>query len=65
MNSEITYIHVPEIATYGKFWRLSETELKEIDNLARLMQNPDANFSKLQHLWNTSKKFRLLNGGLL
>jgi len=65
MNSEITYIHVPELAMYGKFGKLSEKELKEIDNLAQLMQNPDANFSKLQHLWDTSKKFRLLKGGLL
>ena len=65
MNSEITYVHVPEIATYEKFGMLSEKELKEIDNLARLMQNPDKNFDKLQHLWNTSKKFRLLKGGLL
>ena len=65
MNSEITYIHVPEPATYEKFGNLSEKELKEIDNLALLMQNPDINFSKLQHLWDTSKKFRLLKGGLL
>lgn len=65
MNSEITYIHVPELATYEKFGKLSEKELKEIDALARLMQNPDDNFNKLQHIWNTSKKFRLLKGGLL
>ena len=65
MNSEITYIHVPEIATYEKFGKLSEKELKEIDNLALLMQNPEKNFDKLQQLWNTSKQFRLLKGGLL
>ncbi len=65
MNSEITYVHVPELATYEKFGKLSEKELKEIDALARLMQNPDENFDKLQQLWNTSKKFRLLKGGLL
>src|SRR3989344_1483667 len=65
MNSEITYVHVPEIATYEKFGKLSEKELKEIDNLARLMQNPEENFDKLQQIWNTSKKFRLLKGGLL
>jgi len=65
MNSEITYVHVPEIATYEKFGKLSEKELKEIDNLARLMQNPEENFDELERLWNTSKKFRLLKGGLL
>ncbi len=65
MNSEITYVHIPELATYERFGRLSEKELKEIDALARLMQNSDDNFIKLQHAWNTSTKFRLLKGGLL
>lgn len=65
MNSEITYVHVPELATYAGFGKLSEKDLGEIDALARLMRNPDENFDKLQHVWNTSKQFRLLNGGLL
>lgn len=65
MNSEITYVHVPELATYAGFGKLSEKDLREIDALARLMQNPEENFDKLQRVWNTSKKFRLLKGGLL
>ncbi len=65
MNSEITYVHVPEIATYKIFGKLSEEELKEIDNLAQLMQNPDQNFTQLVRIWNASKKFRILKGGLL
>ncbi len=67
MNNEILYIYGPS-NNYGVpevFDNLSEKELKEIDELARLMQNPDENFDKLQKVWNTNKKFRLLKGGLL
>ena len=65
MNSEITYVHVPDLATYEHFGKLSVKELKGIDDLAKLMKDPDTNFAKLQEVWNTNKKFRLLNGGLL
>ncbi len=65
MNDEITYVHFPEPALYENFAKLSQSELKEIDNLARLMQYPDKNFNELQNIWNTNKKFRLLKGGLL
>ncbi|MEK6857070.1 MAG: hypothetical protein AABX39_00605 [Nanoarchaeota archaeon] len=65
MNDEIIYLHVPEPGTYKNFKKLSEKELKEIDDLATLMQNPDKNFKELQHIWDTNKKFRLLKGGLL
>lgn len=40
-------------------------ELQEIDTLARLMQDPDKNFNRLQQILNTNKRFRLLHGGLL
>jgi len=65
MNDEVIYAHVPEPATYVKFESLSQSELNEIDNLARLMQKPDENFRKLQKTWNTNRSFRLLKGGLL
>lgn len=65
MNDEVIYLHVPEPATYKKFETLTEKELKEIDTLATLMRNPFENFEKLQEIWNTNKKFRLLKGGLL
>ncbi len=65
MNSEIIYVHTPEPGTYKKFNKLSKNELKEIDNLALLMQRPDDNFFKLQKIYNTNRKFRLLKGGLL
>lgn len=65
MNNEVVYVHVPEPALYEKFEKLSSNELKEIDDLARLMQNPDKNFTQLQKIWDTNKRFRLLKGGLL
>ena len=65
MNDEIIYVHVPEFALHKNFKNISKKELEQIDNLARLMQNPDDNFKELEKIWNTNKKFRLLKGGLL
>ena len=65
MNSEILYLHHPELAMLQNFSKNSEEKLQEIDELARLMQNPEANFEKLLDIWNTKKEFRLLKGALL
>jgi len=65
MNSEIIYVQTPAWSEYERFAKLTEAELKEIDNLAQLMQNPDENFTELKNIWETNKKFRLLTGGLL
>ena len=65
MNNEVIYLHMPEIAHFGKFEKLSENKLKEIDDLAKLMQNPDDNFEKLEEIWLTKKEFRLVKGGLI
>lgn len=65
MNDENIYVQVPSPARYENFKKLSKRELREIDNLARLMQKPDENFSKLKKIWETNKQFRLLTGGLL
>lgn len=67
MNNEIIYIHGPAggYGGYEKFQNLSKQELDKIDNLARLMQNPDENFDELNKIWETQKDFRLLSGGLL
>ena len=48
MNDEIIYLHLPEQGLYKNFKNLSEQELKEIDNLARLMQNPEKNFDNFK-----------------
>ncbi|OGG25726.1 hypothetical protein A2960_05245 [Candidatus Gottesmanbacteria bacterium RIFCSPLOWO2_01_FULL_39_12b] len=65
MNNEIIYAHHPSCVTLKNFPLLKEEELIEIDKLAHLMQEPDNNFDKLMEIWETSKKFRLLAGGLL
>src|SRR3989344_4440902 len=65
MNDEVIYFHTPEITHSGKFEKLPEEQLAEIDSLAKLMQKPDKNFEELQKIWNTKKEFRLLKGGLL
>lgn len=65
MNDEIIYVHIPAPGLYKNFKKLSDKELKEIDNLACLMQNPDKNFNTLQKIWANNKKFRLLYGGLI
>jgi hypothetical protein len=44
---------------------LSEDDFREIDSLARLLINPDANFDALCETWNTNKKFRILNSPLV
>lgn len=65
MNNEISYLHHPKLITQREFKRLSEDKLKEIDDLAKLMQNPDDNFEQLQKIWETNKEFRILKGALL
>lgn len=65
MNSEIIYLHAPEIVMLANFPKLTADQLKEIDELARLMQKPDDNFDKLKELWETKREFRLLKGALL
>lgn len=65
MNDEPIYLHHPAVAMLENFKKLSEEKLNEIDNLAELMQNPDENFDKLSHIWETNREYRLLQGALL
>lgn len=65
MNNEIIYAHHPSFVTFRNFPQLEEEELKEIDQLAHLMQKPDDDYDELMKIWETNKKFRLLKGGLL
>ncbi|MBI5420904.1 MAG: hypothetical protein HZA35_01155 [Parcubacteria group bacterium] len=65
MNNEIIYVHGPMYGRYEKFNNLTKEEFEKIDNLARLMQEPDKNFDKLIDIWESEKDFRLLVGGLL
>lgn len=65
MNSEIIYNHSIKFADMKGFKNLNELELTKIDNLARLLQNPDENFHQIKETWETDKAFRLLTGSLL
>ena len=63
MNDEIIFLHVPRYI-YNKSFNLSDEELNELDELAKLMENPNDNFEKLQDIWNNNIKFRDLAGAL-
>lgn len=64
MNNEILYNQMPSYIHY-KFDKLTEKDLEEIDELASLMRGPDNNFDSLVRIWNTKRKFRILNGPLI
>ena len=63
MNDEIIFDFVPRYVLEKDF-NLTEDELKELDELANLMLEPDNNFKKLQEIWNGNLKFRIMSGGL-
>ncbi|MFH2232429.1 MAG: transglutaminase domain-containing protein [Patescibacteria group bacterium] len=64
MNNEILYNQMPSYI-YFKFDKLTKKDFEEIDELAKLMIEPDKNFDELVKIWNTKKKFRILNGPLV
>ena len=63
MNDEIIFLHVPQYICQ-KNYDLSDEELKELDELAELMLNPNENFDKLLEIWNINTKFRIMQGAL-
>lgn len=63
MNDEIIFLHIPKYIC-EKNYKLNEEELIELDNLAKLMLEPDKNFDKLFEIWNTNTKFRIMQGAL-
>lgn len=65
MNQEDIFLHIPKIVRLHEFPKLTEEQLKEIDKLAELMTDPDANFEKLKELYETKREFRLVSGALL
>lgn len=64
MNNEILYLQEPSYAAH-KFNKLTEKDFEEIDELAKLILEPDENFDKLVEVWDTKKKFRILNSPLI
>lgn len=64
MNDEISYKFQPCYID-GKFEKLTEEDLVEIDELAILMLEPDLNFDKLREIWDTNRKYRIMNSPLV
>ena len=63
MNDEIIFLHMPRYIQ-NKNFELTEEEYKELDNLARLMLNPNENFDKLYEIWENTPKYRIMSGAL-
>jgi len=64
MNDEISYQFQPCYID-NKFERLTERDLTEMDELAKLLTEPDKNFEKLVDIWETEKKYRIMNSPLV
>lgn len=66
MNDEISYMFSPVyIDEKSEFFKFSVEDLKELDDLATLMLNPEENFDELSYLFKNDKRFRTLNTPLL
>lgn len=66
MNDEISYLFFPTaFDSKEEFYNLREDELEKLDNLARLMLDPDKNFDELRYLFRNDKWLRVINTPLL
>lgn len=61
MNNEITYTQYPAYVASD----FEGEKLQAIDALARLLLDPEENFSRLQTIWETNRDFRILQGSLI
>lgn len=59
-HDEINYVTMPVFLwdSSDDLSTLKKSTLKEMDELAKLMQDVDKNFDKLKEIWETNKKFR-------
>jgi hypothetical protein len=64
MNNEILYLQGPNYLPF-EFEKLTDKDLKEVDELAKLLLDPDNNYNELLRIWTTEKKYRILNGPLI
>lgn len=66
MGNEISYLFMLSyIDDDSEFFSLSTEDLKELDDLATLMLDPNKNFDTLRYLFFNNKRFRILNTPLL
>ena len=63
MNDEIIFLHMPKYIR-NKNFELSEDEYKELEELAKLLLEPNKNFDKILEIWNKEEKFRIMKGAL-
>jgi len=63
MNDEIIFLHMPKYIR-NKNFELSEDEYRELDELAKLLLDPNKNFDKILEIWNKEEKFRIMKGAL-
>lgn len=64
MNNELTFSFLPAYLD-GRLDKLTEAELKELDQLALWLLDPDRYFHELCGLWERERKFRILNSPLV
>lgn len=64
MNNELTFSFLPAYLD-GRLDKLTEAELKELDQLALWLLDPDRYFHELCSLWERERKFRILNSPLV
>lgn len=64
MNDEVSYLFLPAYIE-NKFEQLTEADFEELDELAVLMLQPDENLEKLVRIWETKRKFRIMNSPLV
>ena len=63
MNNEILFCQSPKYLKDNNY-ELTDDEYIELDELAKLMLDPDKNFNKLLEIWNIQDKFRVMSGGM-
>lgn len=64
MNDEISYKFQP-CWIDERFDRLTEADFQLIDALAELLRAPDEHFDQLKQLWDTERRFRVMNSPLV
>lgn len=63
MNHEILFCQGPKYLN-DCHYDLTDQEYLELDELAKLMLEPDKNFDTLHDIWENNEKFRILSGGM-
>ncbi len=64
MNHELTFSFLPGFIE-NKYESLTEDDFKEFDRLAELMLSPDENMAELSGLWESERKYRIINSPLV